>query len=625
MQPAEILHRVVEKARKSVSRRKRHGWQNYPVRSVEAVYADLPSQVAGATVGQRQAIASAATAILDGKFSALGQSWPHRPSGALFPEHLWSLDPVTGKFWPGNGTYTFDIAYRHDGSHGDIKYAWEIGRLQFLPVLAMHVVFSGEEQAVKAIDDAIDNWHRANPPFTGIGWASGIEVALRAISLITTHDLVGDRLETATRDRISQILSASLYWLKRFPSRYSSANNHLIAELAGEYLIDLSLGGDVDDTERQIATEVSKQIFADGCGAEQSPTYAAFSVELVLFCLAAGRAKGRHFPETVRERMQAFVSFAAWLPTGATYGDNDEGRVLTLGGESDYVASVAAAVAGFFGTSGVAVPADDFRAVFFGRPVLPVSKPSGLHVFDEGGLSIWRGKLAGSEAQLLFDHGPLGYLSIAAHGHADALSLTLWLDDQPVLVDPGTYAYGAGGAWRDRFRSTMAHNTLNIDGESQSIMSGAFNWSHKARTAFLEHQSGEDWSLTAEHDGYERRFGAKHRRRLRHEQGNIVITDWLSGGVDRGEIVFQLASGLTAHVDAAAVRVSKDGALVMTLLFPTGDIRVTSGGDLAREGGWVSPGFGKRVAAPRIVWRGRIEETGVDTMIVPAARSGLAA
>ena len=45
------------------------------------------------------------------------------------------------------------------------------------------------------------------------------------------------------------------------------------------------------------------------------------------------------------------------------------------------------------------------------------------------------------EVRLLVDAGPLGYLSIAAHGHADALAFVLDIGDREILVDPGTYAY----------------------------------------------------------------------------------------------------------------------------------------------------------------------------------------
>ena len=39
------------------------------------------------------------------------------------------------------------------------------------------------------------------------------------------------------------------------------------------------------------------------------------------------------------------------------------------------------------------------------------------------------------------DVGPLGYLAIAAHGHADALAITLAHDGRELVVDPGTGSY----------------------------------------------------------------------------------------------------------------------------------------------------------------------------------------
>ena len=39
------------------------------------------------------------------------------------------------------------------------------------------------------------------------------------------------------------------------------------------------------------------------------------------------------------------------------------------------------------------------------------------------------------------DAGPHGYLSIAAHAHADALSIEVRHDGVDVLADPGTYCY----------------------------------------------------------------------------------------------------------------------------------------------------------------------------------------
>ncbi|RWO32052.1 MAG: heparinase [Mesorhizobium sp.] len=620
MEPAEVLHRLGEQRRRIASRRRDGGWQRYASPRLQPVLRGLRDAVLAATPAQRQAIAAAAQKALGGEFSALGRTWPRRDPDRRFPPELWRLDPVTGGLWPGAEAHTFDIDFRHGGGRGDVKYVWEINRLQQLPALAAHLLLAGDDQSRRAIEAAIDSWHSANPPFRGVGWASGIEVALRAISLIVTMDLVGDRLGAATRQQVGEILAASAYWLPRFPSRFSSANNHLVAELAGEYLIGLALAAAPDAAREALLAEARKQILADGAGAEQTPTYAAFTAELILLCAAAARQAGTPFASPVEARLAAFANFVAWLPPAAGFGDDDEGRVLTLGDEPDYVRSVAAAIHGFLQMPGNAAEPDDFRALVFGTPSEPAPVSRGLQTFTQGGLSVWRGEMNGRSIDLTFDHGPLGYLSIAAHGHADALSLTLCIDGEPVLVDPGTWLYGSGGVWRNWFRSTPAHNTLNIEGKSQSIIAGMFNWSHKAIAELVESEPGTHWKLRARHDGYKSRFGVVHQRTVTHQADGIVVSDQLLGGRRVAEIVFQLAAGLGTDRDENTVTVLRGDEPLIAMRFPDAAVDIRAGGDAPGQGGWVSPRFGVRQPAERIAWRGEVGEDGIEIHIAAIRR-----
>lgn len=618
MAPAEIVHRLVEQARRRLERRRSGNWDRWAPLTVGAL-PGFAERVLSAGRDDRALVAAAAEETLGGRFAALGRHWPARVPGALFPAALWRLDPVTGDAWPGADVYCFDIDFRHDGRRGDVKYVWEINRLQFLPPLAAHYCLSGDERALAPIAAAVTSWMAANPPFQGVAWASGIEVALRAISLILVVAVLGDALPAATRMEIGQVLAASRHWLATFPSRFSSANNHRIAELAGLSLIALASAGSPDAAAHELADEIGKQIHADGSGAEQSPTYAAFSAELALLCAVATRDMGLRLAPILDERLRAFAEFAGWLGGGEPlrFGDDDEGRAVSGGvAEADYPRSVAAAVAACLGQPGPAL-ASDFRGLLLGRPPTRHPAPAGLRTFAGGGLSIWHGELAGRNVRLGFDHGPLGYLAIAAHGHADALAVSLSIDGINVLVDPGTYLYGSGGNWRTWFRSTPAHNTLNLDGESQSLVSGAFNWSHKARAKLLDSAVGDDgWQLRGRHDGYVGRFGVMHERDVALGSGAVVITDRLTGGAPRhAELAWQLAPGLTARAEGAMVTVSAETGPLCRLTFPTSAITIETGGRVPGEGGAVSPAFGILRPAPRIAWRGEVGETDVTTRI----------
>jgi hypothetical protein len=595
MGPAEIAHRVVERAKRSTAKNRVEGWTRYatpgPVPRLDGL-ARLALRLANE---RRAAVIAEAEDILAGRFDALGQAWPQRDPANLFPAELWRLDPVTDKLWPGTEHYCFDIPYRHERERGDIKYVWEINRLQFLQPLAAKAALERDDAALSAIEAAIASWFDANPPFRGLAWNSGIELALRTISLLVVSSLVGERLSEATSQRVRSILAASVYWLTRFPSRFSSANNHLIAEAAAEYLIGLAVpnlpgaAGVVERARRVLDAEALKQIFPDGAPAEQSPTYGAFSAEFLLVAHEAAPLA----PETLK-RLDAFADFIAWLADAEgrvpAIGDDDEGLVLALGARRGrYAADVAGRWAA-------------------------IGEREGLKSFAEGGYSVVRQ----NAWHLVFDHGPLGYLSIAAHGHADALSFTLARNGREILVDPGTYLYHSGAGWRDWFRGTAAHNTLTIGGVNQSRIAGPFNWSKKAKATLETSEPGETWRLVASHDGYEADFGVRHRRSITGQHGRILIHDQLigQGSPREAAIAFQFAPGLEIEIENAGCRVNDNGKTVATLRFsPAGSLAILSGKEPRAGGGWVAPAFGTKAPASRLVWSGEVRESGVSTLI----------
>jgi hypothetical protein len=238
--------------------------------------------------------------------------------------------------------------------------------------------------------------------------------------------------------------------------------------------------------------------------------------------------------------------------------------------------------------------------------------------FKSGGYTVARERRAGAALRFVMDHGPLGYLSIAAHGHADANALTLSLNGVDVFVDPGTYLYHSGGPWRNWFRSTRAHNTLTLDGEDQSAMSGAFNWSRKANARLLRLEADTpDWLVEASHDGYGRRFGADHIRQVRAIESGLEVLDKVSAPTTAvAEVVLQLGPDLAIEgAGAHWTIVDFRGKPVARVDFSAeAEISARAGGELG-EGGWISPGFGLKTPAPRLQWRGALPRDGLRTNI----------
>ncbi len=630
MSPPEVLHRAVEARRKRASRRASYGWAAFPARGNFQFPPGLAAPfLTGVDPALNREIRRAADSILGGDFAAHGVAWPKRNGDDLFPSTLWRLDPITGGLWPGPELYCFDIPYRHERILGDIKYVWDLNRLQLLQPLAAAVVALRDEAALAAIETAIASWYEANPPFRGIAWNSGIELALRAFSIIFALALCGDRLGKETLVRAEKILRAHFYWLKRYPSRFSSANNHLVSEAFAEFAIGVVLPDLASATQaRQVLeTEARLQIYPDGVGAEQSPTYSAFTAEMLLAADWLARAAGAAFSSGIGERLAAFADWVAWMSDGRgrvpNIGDDDEGRIFSLcqDREFTYPASIARAVRGWFGLPGVLAKSDDSPelrdAIFSASSAEAADAPQGMKTFATGGYTIVRERRAEKTLRFVLDHGPLGYLSIAAHGHADANAFTLSLDDEEIFVDPGTYLYHSGGDWRDWFRGTAAHNTLRIGEADQSVIAGPFNWSTKARARLDARVEGVDWSLTASHDGYVKRFGAQHRREIYAEKFGLRIVDRLLGAKlpESCAVSFQAAPGLSIVGSGQEWRVQKDGVTLLDVAFgQPGDAKVVRGGAL-REGGWVSPCFGTKIAADQLVWRGPPPNEGLTTIL----------
>jgi hypothetical protein len=106
------------------------------------------------------------------------------------------------------------------------------------------------------------------------------------------------------------------------------------------------------------------------------------------------------------------------------------------------------------------------------------------------------------------------------------------VDGQPILIDPGTYAYQEGYGWRDYFRSTSAHNTVVVDGRNQSEIQGSFLWGQQAHTTIRHWQTTPEYDFAiAEHDGYSK-IGITHRRSVLFLKSSwlMVVDDLLGKG-----------------------------------------------------------------------------------------------
>ena len=184
----------------------------------------------------------------------------------------------------------------------------------------------------------------------------------------------------------------------------------------------------------------------------------------------------------------------------------------------------------------------------------PSYVPNGSICYREGGNTILRSK--DNKVLIGIDHAALGFGSIAAHGHADALSFQLFYEGKPVFIDPGTYIYHCDINSRNEFRKTCNHNTVCVDGKDQSEMLGAFLWGRKAKAELLSFEESDGAvKIVMQHDGYK---PVIHKRTIEFDgERTITIKDEL-GRTIKGCAVFIPASGMNIKNENKKIKIDTD-------------------------------------------------------------------
>ncbi len=505
-----------------------------------------------------------------------------------------------------------------------------MSRHHHLTVLASAWWLTGEDRYAEAVARQLRSWWRANPFLSGVHWTSGIEAGIRLVSWVWIRRLLDDwprvsDLFENDPDALRQIAWHQRY-LAGFPSHGSSANNHVIAEAAGRlvaacafpwYAQSARWRGDAAALlERQLAANT----FASGLNRELASDYHRFVLELALVAAVEADAHGVPLSEATWERITRMLDAGVAILDAAggapRQGDGDEGRALvaddpdvdpwavTLGaggavlGPAPWWPALEPSIAG------VLLSALSRRRLI----ERPTARPA---VFPDAGMVLLRSRPDdGPEIWCRCDGGPHGFLSIAAHAHADALSIEVRHDGVEILVDPGTYCYHGEPAWRQWFRSTAAHNTLEVGGVDQCDSGGPFLWVSHARAETLACRLGDapHQSWSARHDGYLRLpVPTVHRRDVSLDSGRRLLTV-----VDRLDTTGQVPVRLSWHL-GPAVTVELDGALARvswaagrerrcaTLSLP-GELQWTAHqGEPDQALGWYSPRFGSRVPMTSLV------------------------
>ncbi|MFS8197666.1 alginate lyase family protein [Streptomyces sp. CWNU-52B] len=549
----------------------------------------------------------------------------------------WFRDPKTGRRAPGG--YAFDVPYRDEDAVGDIKQIWEPSRHQHLTVLAAAYAITGDERYAERVAAHLRSWWAANPPLRGVHWISGIELGIRLLSWVWVRRLLDGWPGAAGLFEGDPVALRQIWhhqrWLAAFPSRGSSANNHVVAEAAGQFAAACAFGWFPSsarwrtDALRSLDRHLRSNTFGSGLNRELATEYHGLVLELGLAALAEADAADVPVPASVRlvllrmtDALAAVVDDRLRPPR---QGDADDGHGLVVDGAgTDRWASLLSTGDAVFGRRDwwPKVTGTDVRTPLLAALIRPyaqdgnaaaVARPTSRpDHFADAGLTVLRGPAGpkGPEAEIWCrcDAGPHGFLSIAAHAHADALSVEVRHDGVDVLADPGTYCYHGQPEWRRYFRSTLGHNTLQLDGADQSVSGGPFLWTRHARSRVLVAEPSAEgvarWS--AEHDGYRR---SVHRRRveLTSTERELRVVDEVAGPRGTARLAFHLGPAITADLvaDRAVLTWTRDGQDRSAVLdLPEQLSWRAHRGESDPPLGWYSAGFGRKEPATTLIGTG---------------------
>ena len=560
----------------------------------------------------------------------------------------WHNDVVSKLDFPKAYSRSIDI---RTPKYGSAKAVWEINRMLFLPWICINFRSTGNPHYLALFQEKITSWAEQNPFLIGVNWYSNIEVNIRLINWVICWEILEAETRAESDPKFRKFLLDQ--WLPLIhlhceyscsnPSLFSSANNHLIAEYSGLFLA--SIKWDFPESvkwqkyaRKGLEKEIIKQHTPHGINREEAAEYIQFITDFFLIPFVAVKNLHSEFSAEYTRMLNKIFRYI-YVFTDCTfnfpqYGDEDDGKVILLDASGSYNNFRSLMISGALIADnhqfleGIR-ETDNKNLLLFGETgrkkterwisSLPHTRQSpAMANYEEDGHYIIKDLFEpGKEIYIHIDAAPLGYLSMAAHGHADALSFILHLNGIPFFVDSGTYTYHTDPEFRNYFVGTIAHNTIRVNQCDQAMNGGPTLWINQY-TVFHEPMTQKDnrIRIAAEHDGYKTQR-IIHRREFLYAKTEklLLITDTIR--LDRRKETF-LELPFHVHPDVQISALSGDNGY--TLQSPAGIISVKTDpqihykircGELNPILGWYSASFNKKQPAPVLYGSVAIAETSV--------------
>jgi hypothetical protein len=538
----------------------------------------------------------------------------------------WHRDYTSGLSWPLHHYAAIDAADLDRSS--DVKFPWELSRLQWLIPVGQAYRLTGDERYATFVRDTLESWMEANPCAWGVNWACTMEPAMRVFTWTWLYRMFGESRswnDESFRFRVLRTLYLHLLFVRHNLEITDINGNHLTADAAA-----LVVGGTFFGTGTPIRwmttgwkilrREIELQVLPDGVDFEASTAYHRLVTELFHHAAASLEEAGTAIPRPYIHKLLLMAGYirAYTKPDGSApvIGDADDARTLPLGqqdiNDHRYLPQlIRARWAPEMLTADWRQSASECLW-WWGKPPTDADNRAPAEVasnlFTDGGSAIIH---AGTD-YVFIDCGPVGLGGRGGHGHNDCLSFEAVLKGHSLVTDPGCLVYS--GDWRTRnlFRSTAVHNTPRLgEEEINRFVSPKDLWSlhDDARGKVEVWEGGPFWVLfRGSHGGYRRLDRAATVTRslvLDKSRHALAWEDKVVGAAGLiMRVPLQLAPGLWV--------IRRESSWI-GLLAGTEDFVLEWSPDVAWkmtvEPGAVAPSYGIRLDAPRLVWAANSAET----------------
>lgn len=457
----------------------------------------------------------------------------------------WHRDPTSGATLPlmrGKKYHSLGVY-----SKADIVYLRFLNRHTYLLYLAIYVGITGKEADL--LKKLLRSWMKENPYLEGLSWSDSWQVGARVINWSLILSFAWKELEKDPDflQEMAQVHIQQASFVYRHPAKYSSANNHLLCEyIACSFAVLLYPDSNFakehgEHIFKDLEKEVQRQYYSDGFHREQSLAYQWFTLDYLLLFVHSASAMNISIPAEIPQMVEKglgalskIIPKNGQIPHLCDGGfENTHDMYYQFFPEINKYFSLLYRGALFFQRKEwirTELPDERCRLLYGGHIPAFLNKKSSkestktLHLKDAGYY------IFEQEAfRLLFDVGPFGLETTYAHAHADCLSILMDVNGKPFLIDSGTYDYHPKDRkWRNYFRGTASHNTIQIDQKDQAVSGGNMLWlSNPETTVTSFSEEGNLFMIEARHNGYERLSDPViHLRKISCKQENYIeITD----------------------------------------------------------------------------------------------------